>query len=492
MINDSVITTAHSPRAHRLEVEFERKMEATSLPASDSDIPHKKIKTQMDMIKFKKSKAFLIYDNFMKELNEATKSKPNPQDFSNASPLVFVILSFFDELEEFINLYPPVQIKDGQTSRFGNLAYRDWFDKMCSEADRMMDTLLNKALECSKSSKNLSSSRDGTTTSENEITPSSSSSSSPSSTSCENATSYYFTKEDWHRKELSAYWKDSFGNRTRIDYGTGHEATFCAWMCCLARLNIFSRKDSYHMVAVIFPRYVEVMRKILLVYKLEPAGSHGVWGLDDHQFLTYLWGSAQLINNPEDIKPSSIHDPQIIERYSDKYMYLAGIKFINQVKKGPFGEHSPLLNDISGVPRWMKINSGLIKMYYDEVLFKYVVIQHFLFGRLLPFELAEEKYPNSQTSHGTTSSTVVPTLSMPNLSEIHDMHSHQRHPHASSPYTPTVLPSSSSSSHPHMSTVPSLTLAPQSQFTTTTLRPPPLKSTTTSLRQSENKAQQEQ
>ncbi|KAG2375177.1 hypothetical protein C9374_010181 [Naegleria lovaniensis] len=452
-------------------------MEASTLP--DTDIPHKKIKTQMDMIKFKKSKAFLIFDNFMKELNEATKSKPNPQDFSNASPIVFVILSYFDELEEFINLYPPVQIKDGQTSRFGNLAYRDWFDKMCSESDRMMETLLDKALECSNTLRNQYG-RDGG--SNNESTPSSSSSSTPSS--CENASSFYFVKEDWHRKELSAYWKDSFGNRTRIDYGTGHEATFCAWMCCLARLNVFTRKDSYHMVAVIFPRYVEVMRKILLVYRLEPAGSHGVWGLDDHQFLTYLWGSAQLINNPEDIKPASIHDAQIIERYSDKYMYLAGIKFINQVKKGPFGEHSPLLNDISGVPRWMKINSGLIKMYYDEVLFKFVVIQHFLFGKLLPFEPAEEKYSN--THHSRSTGMTPPTMSLPNLSEIHET---RHHPRTSSPYTPTVLPSALASSHPH-STVPPLTLAPQSQFTTTTIRPP-LKSTTATL-SSEKKAKQEE
>ena len=43
------------------------------------------------------------------------------------------------------------------------------------------------------------------------------------------------------------------------------------------------------------------------------------------------------------------------------------LSFFLQVKTGPFAEHSNQLWNISGVAEWTKVNSGLIKMFKDEV-----------------------------------------------------------------------------------------------------------------------------
>lgn len=92
------------------------------------------------------------------------------------------------------------------------------------------------------------------------------------------------------------YLLGSFGSFGRIDYGLGHELCFALFLLCLSLLRFFQPTPEEEAIVClkVFDRYMHVVWKLQDVYKLEPAGSHGVWGLDDFHFLPYLWGSAQL------------------------------------------------------------------------------------------------------------------------------------------------------------------------------------------------------
>ena len=150
------------------------------------------------------------------------------------------------------------------------------------------------------------------------------------------------------------------------------------------RVGSFTMDDRPALVLRVFQQYLELMRLLQSTYYLEPAGSHGVWGLDDYQHLCFFFGAAQLSQQRE-IAPSAVHDADLLEDGHKQWMYLAAVRFIRQVKKGPFREHSPYLSDISGVDGWLKIGVGLLRMYEVEVLGKFPVVQHLTFGRLLPW-----------------------------------------------------------------------------------------------------------
>jgi serine/threonine-protein phosphatase 2A activator len=159
-----------------------------------------------------------------------------------------------------------------------------------------------------------------------------------------------------------------------------------------------------------------------------------VWGLDEYQFFPFIFGASQLQGHPR-LRPTSITSDDTLEAYANDYMYMDAVRFVRSVKKGPLHETSPMLYDISGVATWKKVrplfcleaescfalhltltkighvrwmscqtalqcwlpmrcahvqvNQGLFKMYQVELLSKLPIMQHTLWGSLLPFPGSE-------------------------------------------------------------------------------------------------------
>jgi len=182
------------------------------------------------------------------------------------------------------------------------------------------------------------------------------------------------------------YLLGAFGDARRIDYGTGHEAAFLAFLFALGGRGVLAKADAADTVLLVFAAYIRVMRRLQTTYMLEPAGSHGVWGLDDYHALPFLFGAAQLTGLEDEVPTGEVFRERIVRDYAEQYLYVDAIRQVLLAKRGaPFHETSPMLYNISGVATWQQTHTGLVRMYKAEVLGKFPVIQHFLFGPSLPW-----------------------------------------------------------------------------------------------------------
>nr|CAD7419973.1 unnamed protein product [Timema poppensis] len=203
--------------------------------------PRRAVTSAEDMDIWKESEAYSEIVGFIIALNEAVKGKPLTIDCLLAE-VPRNLLELLNKLDLWLEETPPVD----QPQRFGNQAFRTWFDRL----KRGALELLQRALP-----------------------------------------------EQFHRAvpEVMFYLVEGFGNSTRIDYGTGHELAFLMFLCCLFKIGALKPPDQEAVVTKVFNRYLQLVRKLQLTYRMEPAGSHGVWSLDDYQFIPFIWGSSQLI-----------------------------------------------------------------------------------------------------------------------------------------------------------------------------------------------------
>ncbi|CAP29368.1 Protein CBG09818 [Caenorhabditis briggsae] len=304
--------------------------------ASESyKVPEKMIKNVFDLNPWYFSKAYEEYLAFLHRLNDSVVGVHTTADM-RCSDLVIDFIDMLDTLEKWIDEIP---LEDTSEQRFGNKAYRRFYERLCKEATELLSRVL------------------------------------PPNT-------------QGALIELVPYFTEAFGNATRIDYGSGHEANFLILLFCLQKMHVFTDNDNQVLVLRIFHKYLRVCRHLQMKFKMEPAGSRGVHAIDDFQFAPFIFGSAQLIGS-KNLVPDSYLKETVVEANAHLSLFLDCVKFINQTKTGPFHEHSNQLWNISAVPHWKKVNSGMFKMYEGEVLKKFPVVQHMMFGSLFSFDRSE-------------------------------------------------------------------------------------------------------
>ncbi len=149
--------------------------------------PTRRILSPQDHQIFLASDTYNLLLSFIFSLTESVQDKKISDIRSEElSPIVKAVLKILDEVEGCVRSCPP---EDQGGSRFGNPAFRVFLDKIAQESGKWG--------------------------------------------------SWLGINDEGAREEAGTYFKQAFGNRTRIDYGSGHELNFVVWLYVLHTCRMF-------------------------------------------------------------------------------------------------------------------------------------------------------------------------------------------------------------------------------------------------------------
>ena len=172
--------------------------------------PVKAICSPTDLPKWVESETYAAVVRFAKDLQAAARGRTVREALA-MSAVCEGAVSMLETMGGWVEEIPPQQ----QPMRFGNKAFKDWHARLLAELPALLGTVLG-----------------------------------PSPASAQDAA-----------PELAPYLGAAFGDPQRIDYGTGHEASFAAWMLAMLRVGAFTPEDMAALALRVFPAYLRLMRK---------------------------------------------------------------------------------------------------------------------------------------------------------------------------------------------------------------------------------------
>lgn len=189
---------------------------ARSLSMIDKASPHtfikpaKRINEGHHVRQFLSSKAYRDIGLFVMQLNIAMCPRKSPSgqvqtwqlDSDTQLPAsVLKLQKLIGDINTIVDVVPP----DTGPRRFGNVSFRKWVDILDLRKDELLQTYLPQVIL--------------------DLNPS-------------------FSDGVSAIDEITPYLMGSFGSAQRLDYGTGHELSFLAFLGCIYKLGGFEKDDS--------------------------------------------------------------------------------------------------------------------------------------------------------------------------------------------------------------------------------------------------------